>query len=219
MTFINIHTHSINVGELSVVNLDYNDNLQEGIKYSYGLHPWDVGKVDENKVIKYLDYLCANNMIIAVGEIGIDRAISTDINLQKEYFVKQLQIAEKYNLPVIVHAVKANSDLLQIKKQQANSGKWILHAFKGSLQDATQLINKQCLISFGKRIENDKKLQFVLKNIPIEKVFFETDNSDIKIDSVYNFAAQILGINIVELQKQIYLNFKKVFHKKNLYVC
>ncbi len=193
------------------MNLEYNDSLHDNVAYSYGLHPWDINKVAENEVITRLEYLCKSKQIIAVGEIGIDRAIDTEPELQKHYFIKQANIADKYNMPIIVHAVKANSDLLQIKKQSKKNNKWILHAFNGSIQDAMQLINKQCFISFGERLAGSKKLQILLRNIPIEKVFFETDNSNITINQVYDTASQILGIGIDDLREQIFFNFKKVF--------
>lgn len=209
--FINIHTHSINSNELSIVNLDYDEVLPDAVYCSYGLHPWDIGKIDEQTVIDKLEFYCKNKKIIAVGEIGIDRAIDTQIDLQKDFFIKQLRIAQYYNMPVIIHSVRGNSDLLQVKKLLNNTGNWILHDFRGSIQNALQLINKQYFISFGKSIFTNKKVQLVLKQIPIEKIFIETDNNDLKIEDVYREVAKILNVNIEDLQKQIFLNFKKVF--------
>ncbi len=214
LPFINIHTHKIARNELSIVNLNYDEKIVENISYSFGLHPWDIGKVSENEVVEKLENYSKSKKIVAIGEIGLDRAIETVLDLQKKYFIDQLEIAEKYKLPVIIHAVRSNADLLQIRKQQRNSSAWILHGFRGSSQDARQFINKNCYLSFGEALLYNKKLQKVLQQINIGNIFLETDNSSILISEVYNKAANLLNINLEDLKQQLYSNFIKVFDTK-----
>ncbi len=209
--FVNIHTHSISGNESSIVNLDYNDQTTDNIRYSFGLHPWHIGKINEQEVINKLENYCSTQSIVAVGEIGLDRSISTELELQKHFFTIQLNIAKQFSLPVIIHAVKANSDLLHIRKQQADSTTWILHGFKGSIQDANKFIDKNCYISFGGNLLSNSKLQALIKQLPIDRIFFETDDSNISIVDVYNKAATILQIDESMLKQQIYSNLKQVF--------
>ncbi len=214
LPFINIHTHKIVRNELAIVNLNYDGQIVENISYSFGLHPWDIGKVVENEIVAKVENYCKSKKIVAIGEIGLDRAIETELDLQKRCFINQLEIAAKYKLPVIIHAVRSNADLLQIRKQQRNSPAWILHGFRGSVQDANQFINKNCYLSFGEALLHNKKLQKVLQQINIGNIFLETDNSNISISEVYSKAANLLNINLEDLKQQLYSNFIKVFNTK-----
>lgn len=209
--FINIHTHKPSKEGISIFNVPLSGAWPEHQYMSFGLHPWEIGKVDENQVLEKLKTLCQEKKIVAVGEIGLDRAINRPLEIQKEIFIKQLEIANEFSLPVIIHSVRANSDLLQIKKGQKIETPWIFHGFKGSLQEACQLIDKQCFLSFGTALLRHKKTQDVLKNIPLEKVFFETDDADEKITTIYEKSAEILDICTAELKGEIYSNFISVF--------
>ncbi len=209
--FVNIHTHRIAANEQAIVNLNYDDKPVDNILYSFGLHPWHIGNVDEQAIINKLESYCSSMQIIAVGEIGLDRSISTSLELQKHFFVKQLNIAKKYAMPVIIHGVRANADLLQILKEYGNSNSWILHGFRGSIQDANQFINKNCYISFGSNLLISSKLQLLMQQISVDKIFLETDDVSVLISDVYSKAASVLQIDKSKLKQQVYSNFKQVF--------
>ncbi len=209
--YINIHTHKP-VGEhVELINAPVMGNWPQGEFFSLGLHPWNIGKGNENVVLENLDLICEKKKVIAIGEIGLDRAIETPIEMQINFFKKQLAIAEKYTLPVIIHNVRATSDLLQLRKENANSTPWIFHGFRGRSHEALQLIDKQCFLSFGEALLNQIKIQDLVKKIPLEYVFFETDDSDKKISSIYEKAAELLDICIPELKDKVYSNFTKIF--------
>ena len=82
------------------------------------------------------------------------------------------------------------------------------------MHEAQQLIGKQCFLSFGEAILKHKKTQELLRKIPLGCVFFETDDSDEKITTIYEKAAKILDICIAELKEKIYTNFTSVFGQK-----
>lgn len=212
--FINIHTHQSKTNGIEIINAPARDNWLPGKLYSYGLHPWDIDKLDEEKEINKLETLCEKKKIVAVGEIGLDRVIDTPLDKQKEVFLRQLGIAERYSFPVILHSVKTNSDLLSIRKKRKKAGVWIFHGFRGSEQEALQLTDNECCLSFGKAILDNQKNQEVLMQVPLEKVFFETDDSDEEIENIYQKAAEILQISIGELTGKIYSNFIKIFGKE-----
>jgi TatD DNase family protein len=209
--FINIHTHKTGTNGIAIINAPAHGDWPSGKLYSWGLHPWNIGELDEETEINKLKNLCKEKKIAAVGEIGLDRVINIPLEKQNEVFIKQLEIAEKYFLPVILHSVKTNSCLLSIRKKRENAGIWIFHGFRGSLQEAVQLINNKCYLSFGNAIVDNQKNQDVLKQIPLENVFFETDDSDVKVESIYKKASEILQICIDDLKTKIYSNFIKVF--------
>jgi len=209
--YINIHTHYTDNEIVSVINLTAEGNISNKNCFSFGIHPWDIGKVNEQAQLAYLEKLCSQKKIVAVGEIGLDRAIETPLEVQKDLFIRQLEIAEKYRLPVILHSVRTNSDLIAVKKKLHSHLPWIFHGFRGSIQEALQLVNNQCYLSFGEMLLTNPKNQAVLKSVPLEWVFFETDDSDEKIENIYQKAAEIIPIFVADLKEKIFANFLKVF--------
>ena len=205
MNYINIHSHNRTKSDVfGIVNSNKIDN--NGY-YSIGIHPWDIN----NKEIDYrkIDEDVKNSNVLAIGEIGLDRAIETDIESQKQVFLTQLNIAKQANKPIIIHCVRAYSDFQQIVKQ--NSYTYIFHGFNTNITIANYLINNGSYLSFGKELMVNTKLQNTFKKLPINKIFFETDESDVNIKDIYTFAAKLLNINLQELQNVIQSNFKKVF--------
>jgi TatD DNase family protein len=209
--FINIHSHKRNSEHLIILNVSENIDWHEGKFFSFGIHPWDIDKIELETDIKILDELCKSKKIIAVGEIGIDRAIQIPVETQTEVFIKQLIIANQYNMPVIIHCVKAWSDLLSLKKSIKVNTPWIFHGFTGNLQTAHQLIQNGMYLSFGLKLIQSQKLQETFKQLPIHSIFLETDDSDAIIEDIYQKAAELYDICIEELKTKMYQNFIKVF--------
>ena len=89
---------------------------------------------------------------------------------------------------------------------------WIIHGFNGSLQDANQLVENDCYLSFGHLITNpDSKAFRSLNQINLNHVLFETDESELSIKEIYKQAQSILKINKLELLKIVDSNFIKIF--------
>jgi TatD DNase family protein len=210
--YINIHTHKQDSEHLIVLNvLDIPGWHEDSCQYSYGIHPWNIDKVDLDVKFQILADLCLEKKLIAVGEIGIDRAIQIPIEIQSEVFKKQLAIAKQHGLPVIIHCVRAWSDILAEKKSRKHNTPWILHGFAGNLQTANQLIQNGIYLSFGIKLIQSQKLQETFKQIPLEFIFFETDDLEIRIEDIYFKAAELYDICIDELKVKINQNFIKVF--------
>lgn len=81
---------------------------------------------------------------MAIGEVGLDKVTSTPFDLQMNILQKQLELAKKYDKPVIIHCVKAYSDLIKIKKRDFKMQVWIFHGFNTSWQVAEQLLQMHC---------------------------------------------------------------------------
>jgi TatD DNase family protein len=88
----------------------------------------------------------------------------------------------------------------------------LFHGFNGNAIIAKQLTDKGCYLSFGEQILNQVKNQEVIKQIPLQKVFFETDTSDKPIEVIYAKACELLQIDLEELKNSIAKNFKTVFN-------
>ncbi len=215
MQFVNIHTHHhARDGSIQLINHPVQDDFPDtpDSAFSVGLHPWDLEKLNLEQMQERLATLSANKNVLAIGECGLDRAIDTAFELQECVFRQQIELAEKQNKPLILHVVKSYPDIIHIKKDSSTPTPWILHAYNGNKQTSQQLLKYDFYFSFGPQLlKGHPKLCDSLQQIPIEKLFFETDNSSEKIETIYTFAAPILGLTIEKLQEMVFNNYQRIF--------
>lgn len=217
MERINLHTHfALPDNQLGLVNhsLILPFEPKKGQSYSVGLHPWNLDEVIDANWQHVLEIAIQNPQVLAVGECGIDRSIETSIERQIDYFIPQIELAEKYSKPLILHAVRSYSDLLQIKKKRTGNIPWILHGYQGNAETTKQLARLGFHFSVGAALLNDRqKLNRSLAEIPISQLFFETDKSTVNIESIYIFAAEQLKTSLQTLQQQVFNNFQRLFRQ------
>ena len=146
------------------------------IYLTIGLHPDEIKDYDEN-TISYLEDLIKNNKrIIGIGEIGLDYYHNKENKKeQQELFKKQLDLASKLNLPVVIHTRDAFQDTYDILKDYKLKG--TIHCFSGPLENALRYIKLGYLIGIGGvSTYKNTNLKETLKEIPIESIAFETDS-------------------------------------------
>jgi len=153
--YFNNHTHTSSPTSteiVEIINLFPSKSLElyKDKFYSIGIHPSHIDNNNISDQLKLIETLMQLDNVIAVGEIGLDRNSDVSFNIQKEVFEKQLSIAEKYNKPVIVHCVKAYSEILHYRKQSTCA--WIMHGFRGKDELAEQLLTIFKLIKYRKKI-------------------------------------------------------------------
>lgn len=214
--FIDIHTHNdvYSQDTLKIINILSHDMKKTDFKtemlYSIGFHPWYLQ--DDTKGIRRVIKSMDNEQIVAIGEIGLDRMTTSEIEKQKEIFIKQIQIAVAFHKPVIVHCVKAYSDCLELLKAMNPSIPFIFHGFNANLEIVEKLSRWNVYYSFGYQLLNkNENLGELFKIIPPERIFFETDMADIKIYDVYSKAAELSGKEMLTWIEQIKSNFIKAF--------
>ena len=185
--------------------------------FTLGIHPWQLEKQDESLIFQELSLALQHEKIIALGESGLDRAIKTPFEKQVQVFRKQAEMSEQMEIPLIIHAVRSLPEIIRLRKEIKASQQWVIHGFSGNIFEAEQLIKNGFSISLGDRLIHSKStLCEVFLRIPIDRVFFETDESEIPIESIYEFAATLLKISIEELQKQVFANFVACFSRAKL---
>jgi len=214
MKYIDFHTHQNNQdGNIQIRNVFAQDLMfyEPEFLFSAGLHPWHIGKVNPEECILALERCAIKNDMLTVGECGLDRSVSIDFALQTKYFYEQINIAEKYRKPLIIHCVRAYSDLLKIKKATKPKVPWIIHGFHANLETTLSLVRHGFYFSVGEKLLNDSSKQSSLKTIPLERLFLETDNSEVSIGKMYLFASQILELQEDRLSEAILNNFEKLF--------
>lgn len=214
-TYIDIHSHSkthkSHVFEL--INLILPDiQTQKDEYYSAAWHPWHLKNYALKNMECELQKLNCSKNIIAIGECGIDRAINVSIEFQKQVFMLHLSIAEQLNKPVIIHAVRSISDILEILKVKHFKQVIIFHDFRGNKEEIKQLERFNTYFSFGRSLfQSNKKVLNSFNSIDASRIFFETDASEILIEKIYLRASNLLKMDLINLQKQIQNNFTSVF--------
>ncbi len=145
-----------------------------------GIHPMYVAhaKADD---LAALDRLLQASTVIAVGEIGLDFFVEHyDQPRQEEFFIAQLKLARKYNLPVLLHVRKSVDTILKYLRQIRVPG-GIAHAFNGSRQQADEFIKLGFKLGFGGAMTYTRanRLRDLAATLPLEAIVLETDAPDI----------------------------------------
>ncbi len=214
-SLINIHTHHKPKMENEFVIrnafLELNKSQLEELTYSVsiGLHPWYLFQKTIDNCVDEITISASSKNVLAIGEIGIDRAINTSIKIQMDYFEAQLHVAEKYKKPIIVHAVKSYSDFIPYLKK--TKVPFIFHQFNGNQHQAKELLKYNCKLSFGKNILGHTQFD-LLKHIPLDSFFLETDTAHhVSIFDIYVRASEIKGVKMDVLKEQLFFTFAQVF--------
>ena len=205
--FVDIHTHAPEVSGIRIYSRRLGvEEVIPARPYSEGIHPWDVISVGNTAPL--IKLLLTDN-IAAVGEIGLDK-LHNDYPKQIEVFKAQLDVAERRKLPVIIHCVRALEDVLKILAG-FHTGPVIFHSYIGSVQQTQRLYESGYYISAGNiSLESSKTLES-LRNFPPDRLFLETDDTGLPIETIYEKTSQVLNIPENELVRQIYDNYKTVF--------
>ena len=151
----------------------------ENVYATVGVHPHDTKEIQEN-YIEVLEDFAKHEKVVAIGEIGLDYYYDfSPKENQIEAFRKQIDLAVKLNLPIIVHNRDSNEDVMNIIREYKDTSlKGQFHCFAGSIEDAKELISMGHFISFPGNLTFKKadNLREVLKNIEVESLLLETDS-------------------------------------------
>ncbi|WP_286968609.1 TatD family hydrolase [Flavobacterium sp. UBA4854] len=213
MEYFNFHTHQFTnqSNVLELVNQYPKDFDAEIPFYSIGIHPWyiDESRIDED--LKIIEEKLQTQNCLAIGECGLDKRIEVPFDLQVSVFEKQLELAEKYRKPVVIHCVAAYQEVMAIKKKRKVTVPLIIHGFSKNNQLAEQLIAAGFFLSFGKYLLKNPDLKSVFKNVPNDRFFLETDTIEESIQQVYELASEYKELNLIELEEVISSNYRKIF--------
>ena len=139
---------------LNMKLLDRYDN----VFLSAGFHPCSAGKISEDDFI-FLEECAKNKRVVAIGEIGLDYYYGKDnCEEQKKLFMRQLDIASKYDMPVVIHTRDAFFDTYSILKEYNLKG--VIHCFSGSVETALKYINLGYYLGIGGVVISREKKSF-----------------------------------------------------------
>lgn len=142
-----------------------------------GIHPHDVKDIKEEDLIE-LEQMAKHEKVVAIGEIGLDYYYdNSPRELQREFFIKQIELANKVNLPIIIHSRDASMETYEILKEYKKDIGCVLHCFSQSMEMSELYLKLGCHLSFAGPLTFKKshKLKEVARNMPLDKIFIETD--------------------------------------------
>jgi TatD DNase family protein len=215
--FIDIHTHSNRVEYETIIvqNIFPGDGFAafNGRNfYTVGLHPWHVKTPDENnEMLHILEEALEFDHVCFVGECGLDKKVAVDFEEQMRVFRAQIFIAEEFKRPIIIHCVKAYNEVFELHRKLHPEMPWIMHGYLGNVQTTQLLGQRGIFFSFGKSLfdENSKSIES-LKYLPMERIFFETDEFDGNVKQIYERAAIIKNVLPEILKIEIWNNFNRI---------
>jgi len=197
-----------------------------GVYAAIGFHPHESRFLDEENS-KELEKLAKKDKVVAIGETGLDYYWKhSTLPCQMEAFKKQINLARKLNLPLIIHDREAHPDTLKVLTEEAKGSKILLHCFSGDLNMAKVCIERGYYLGIGGVVtfSNAIKLRAIVKEVSLENLVLETDspyltphpfrgkpNEPKYIPLIAEKIAEIKGVSVKEVAERTSANSKEIF--------
>ena len=204
--------------------------LMDRYDYIYGaigVHPSDTGELNEEN-FRQLKEWCSHEKCLAVGEIGLDYYWDEpDREIQKKWFVRQLDLAREMQLPVVIHSRDAAKDTIDIMTaEHAEEIGGVVHCYSYTKETAKTFLDMGFYFGIGGVLtfKNAKKLKEAVEYIPMDRIVLETDcpylapepnrgkrNSSLNIPYVVIAMAELKGISEEEVRRAAWENAMKLY--------
>lgn len=220
---LNLHTHHSEkqANEQIILNLiipnseetleNFPEETPTNTWLSAGIHPWYISENNQKIQLEKLSQIAHYQDIKFIGECGLDRVKGSPLPLQEEIFIKQIRIAEEVKKPMIIHCVKCFNELISIKKIVRPKIPMVIHGFNNNLEIAKSLLERGFYFSLGAALLNgESNAAKILTQIPLEKLFLETDDKEISIQKIYDQASFLLNIPLNTLEGVIFANYLEI---------
>ena len=200
----------------------------KGCYAAVGIHPSD-SKFAKEGDLDEIEKLLNNNKVIAIGEIGLDYYWDKEESVkqhQKEYFIKQIDLANRYNLPISIHCRDAYEDCLNILKAHPVKCGGVMHCYGGSKEMMPEFIKLGFYIGIGGTVtfKNAVKIKEVAASVPSDRYLLETDapylaptphrgeeNQSMYIPLIRDQIAQLRNVDPKQVELETNNNFKTLF--------
>ena len=202
-------------------------NDYEFIYATVGVSPNDIEDLPQD-YLQQIEEMAKNKKVVAIGEIGLDYYWNKEnMDTQKQIFIEQIKLANKLNLPIVIHTREAIMDTIDILKNQIkckNTG--IFHCCPFNMDLVKEGLNLGYYISFCGPVtfKNSKNAEAIINNVPLEKMTIETDspylspepfrgtrNDSRNVKYIAQRIAEIKDVPVDEVAKQTYINAKTIF--------
>ena len=207
--------------------IEYSDKYSF-MYYSLGVHHMEVKKrisIDSIEQILKKEIKKEKSKLVAIGETGLDYHFDYPVNLQKQYFIDQIKLADKYELPIIIHSRESQDDVKKILTENVVDKAGIMHCYSGTPEMSKDFIEMGYYIGVGGPVTRYKDVQETVKITPITRIVIETDspvlppepfekhsrNNSLYLKYIVNKIAEIKGISTDEVIKYTTENACKIY--------
>jgi len=221
---------AISTGLVAIVNCGLNKESNRAtkllaekhkiVKPAYGFYPTDAEKASWQELEQELKWI-KQQKPIAIGEVGMDGKHGKDMLKQELVLKRFLDLAKLLNVPIIVHSRMAEQRCIELIEASGCS-KVVLHCFTGTLQLAERAIKNKWCFSIPPIVVYNKGFQRLVEVVPLHQLLTETDspylapkpgtvNEPSNVAIVAEKIAEIKGLNVEEVKKILYLNYRREF--------
>lgn len=214
----------------SVRSLELADQYPDVVYAALGTHPWSVNALTEAELQQTIDLISENrqnNALVAIGEIGLDYKYTDVWDKQLKVFDEMLHLAEKFNLPVIIHSRGTTTKIIEMLPSY-NLKKVLLHWFSNPISALPKVVENGYLITEGPPTAYSNGIREVVKRIPLTNLLTETDGpvrffkqpfagkttTSAFIPTVVKAIAEIKKTDYASVAEQLVKNFEKFFQTK-----
>lgn len=190
-----------------------------------GVHPGNVKDVSEDEFETMMSYL-NHPQVKFLGEIGLDYYWDTSFNtLQKEFFIKQIELANKHDLPITIHMRESSDDVYEILKKHPVKQKGIAHCFTEDVNSAQRFIDLGFYVGIGGIVtfKNGENIKNLVLNLPFDRLLSETDspylapvpkrgkrNEPAYVSYVGEYIAELKELSIEDTQTKLKENYERL---------
>ena len=216
--YIDIHTHESSpvAGIFAIENMMAHESRvpddMPDQNCTYGIHPWHLDPREADNMIDRVRQVSPAGNLVAIGEAGYDRLRGPSPEVQARVFEAQVEISEQIGKPLYIHCVKAWEELLHSHSRMKPRLPWLVHGFRGSIEMAAQLFSRGMYLSFWFSYVMRPESAHLLRSVPTDRIFLESDGADTDIRILYRKAAADLGIQTEELRLMILGNYRQFFN-------
>jgi TatD DNase family protein len=214
--YIDFHNHSIwhQSDVIEVVSI-HGNQIKNKKFYTIGYHPWWTEKLLNIDQINFIESCYVNdNFCLGIGEFGLDKLKGADLDTQSIIMEQHLQLASKYNAPIVLHCVRSFERTLNFRRQY-DDFPWVVHGFVRNKLLARQVLDAGILLSLAPHHEMNPVFEDMLKYVPLDKIFIETDSEfRVNIQERYRIFAAIRQRSVEEIKEIIFNNFRTFYANK-----
>jgi len=216
--------------ESSVGSLKLAEKYPGTVYAALGIHPWNVRALKENELQQTLELISTHKQseaVVAIGEIGLDLRYGKMYDKQLEVFKEILSLAEKLELPIIVHSYCAATQIVEMLPSYRIK-KVLMHWFSHPMSALSKAVENGYLITEGPPLVYSKGLREVVRRVPLTNFLTETDGPVIYkkppfngkmttpsfLHEVVNAVAEIKKMDAADVAEQVARNFQQFFNVK-----
>lgn len=192
-----IHTHRIDAREAVISVNPWEFNPVEGLYYSVGIHPWQVGRATDADFDRLAECARSDNVLM-IGECGIDKLRGGELSMQTGVLERHIALSEQVCKPLVLHCVRASNELCRLRRVLRPRMPWVVHGFRGNARVAGQLLDAGFYLSYGERFNPE-----ALAITPADRLLAETDESLLPIDEIHRRLAAARQIEVDEFVRNV----------------